>query len=62
MYRNCGEHPQISEVLQNGEPSEIKPIFLTCNCSFAVLENLQVRESIELSEKEYSDICEARKT
>lgn len=55
MYRNCHEHPQVGEILKNGEPSEIKSKFFACNYSLPILEDLQVRESIELDEK-YSEI------
>jgi|GEM_PF-3900895 hypothetical protein len=59
MYRKCPEHPQISEALKNGGQSEIKASFTPCNCSLAVLEDLQVLESIELSDEEYAEICAA---
>lgn len=60
MYRNCHEHPEIAEILRNGERNEVQIEFLPCNCSPAVMDDLQMCESVVLSDEEYAEICAAR--
>lgn len=61
MYRNCPETSQITEILQNGSPNNEKIAanrYLEYN---RYNRDLQVIESIFISDEQFLKICEERR-
>lgn len=49
MYRSCPEHPEITVIIQNGEPSANISGAIICNADIRILRDFDVFEVIEIS-------------